>query len=89
MSSPEVILSGAAQEEGHWVSSLRLSKALNLRSTIKMKPNSTIRSHKLLWLLSLTTPGFQNSPGAPEVCYIGTVTRMDNLFVEINQIYMD
>ena len=72
-----MILSGSAQEVGHWVSSsivsasLRLSEASNLRSTIMMKPNSTIRSHELLWLLGLTTPGLQDVPGATEVRYIG------------------
>ena len=60
-----MILCGPAQEVSHWVSSsnvstsLRLSEALNL-STVTMKPNSTIRSHKLLWLLGLTTSGFSN-----------------------------
>ena len=70
-----MILSGSAQEVGHWVissivsASLRLSEASNLRSTIMMKPNSTIRSHELLWLLGLTTPGLQDVPGATEVRY--------------------
>ena len=82
-----MILSGSAQEVGHWVSSsivsasLRRSEASNLRSTIITKPNSTIQSHELLWLLGLTTPGLQDAPGATEVLYIGAVTRMDNLML--------
>ena len=70
-----MIISGPVQEVGHWVSSsivsatLRLSEASNLRSTIIMKPNSTIRSHELLWLLGLTTPGLQDVPGVTEVRY--------------------